>query len=337
VLAELLRPPPHRGPLIAAGAVVLATGLALAELRIDADTLAPIWHFLAFGAAAAATLGLGLQAPNEGGRPPAYQSVLLVTGLVLLYPALLRLADVLGAELADGFPAGELTWVSAVEGGVALFCGVRRRSAVCLLIAAIAGGVMLLSGWQWIFDNDTFTASRWLLLITAIALALVSLVLRAGSPRQAELMADGAALAILAIGLQALGSYFLKTLSLFGSPTGPILPGFWEFILLGVGCGAVAYGAIERSPGPAWLGVANLAAFVLVTGLQTEATLYWWPLVLILLGVVAMGAGLRPRQPLPPEPDAYRAGDAPLASRSVDDEPVYRVRDDSPPTSVGER
>ena len=47
---------------------------------------------------------LGLQAPNEGGRPPAYQSVLLVTGLLLLYPALLRLADVPGADLTTASP-----------------------------------------------------------------------------------------------------------------------------------------------------------------------------------------------------------------------------------------
>jgi hypothetical protein len=337
VLAELLRPPPHRGPLIAAGAVVLATGLALAELRLDADALAPIWHFLALGAAAGVTFALGLQAPNEGGKPPAYQSVLLVTGLLLLYPALLRLADVLGAELGDGFPAGELTWVSLVEAGAALYAGVRRRSAICLLIAAIAAGVALLSGWQWIFQNDAFTASRWLLLATSIALALVSLVLRAGAARQAELMVDGAALAILVIGLQALGSYLLQTFSLFGSTSGPILPGFWELTLLAAGCGAVAFGAIERSPGPAWLGVANLVVFVIVTGLRADATLYWWPLALILLGVVGMAAGLRPREPLPPEPDAYRAGDAPIASRSIDDEPVYRVRDDSAPTSVSDR
>jgi hypothetical protein len=337
VLAELLRPPPHRGPLIAAAAVVLATGLALAELRLDADALAPIWHFLALGAAAGVTFALGLQAPNEGGKPPAYQSVLLVTGLLLLYPALLRLADVLGAELGDGFPAGELTWVSLVEAGAALYAGVRRRSAICLLIAAIAAGVALLSGWQWIFQNDAFTASRWLLLATSIALALVSLVLRAGAARQAELMVDGAALAILVIGLQALGSYLLQTFSLFGSTSGPILPGFWELTLLAAGCGAVAFGAIERSPGPAWLGVANLVVFVIVTGLRADATLYWWPLALILLGVVGMAAGLRPREPLPPEPDAYRAGDAPIASRSIDDEPVYRVRDDSAPTSVSDR
>ena len=207
MLAELLRPPPHRGPLIAAGAVVLATGLALGELRIDVDQLAAPFHLLALGVAAVVTLALGLQAPNEGGRPPAYQSVLLVTGLLLLYPALLRLADVLGAELGDGFPAGELTWVSIVAGAVALYAGLRRRSAICLLIAAIAGAVALLSGWQWIFENETFTASRWL--------------------------------------------------------------------LLAAGCGAIAYGALERSPGPAWLGVANLVVFVVVAGLQSGQTLYW--------------------------------------------------------------
>ena len=55
-------------------------------------------HFLILGTAAAVVLALGLQAPNEDGRPPAYQSVLLVTGLLLLFPALLRLSATLGAE-----------------------------------------------------------------------------------------------------------------------------------------------------------------------------------------------------------------------------------------------
>ena len=193
---------------------------------------------------------------------------------------------------------------------------------------------MLLAGWEWIFENGTFTASRWLLLATAVALALVSLVLRAGSPRQAELMVDGAGLAILAIGVQAIVSYVIGSLDLFEAPSGPLLPGFWELVLLVAGCGLVAYGAIERSPGPAWLGLANLIVFVIAAGTLSENTLYWWPMLLILLGAIGMAAGLRPRQELPPEPDAYRAGEAPIASRSVDDEPVYRVRDDSPPSST---
>jgi hypothetical protein len=333
VLADLLRPPPHRGPLIAAGAVVLAVGLALAELRLTIDQVSPVVRFLALAFAAGLTLGLGLQAPNEGGKPPAYQSVLLVTGLLLLYGALLRLADVLGAELLDGFPAGELTWTALVEGAVALYAGLRRNSAVCLLIAAIAGTVALLSGWEWIFETGTFTASRWLLLLTCVALALVSLVLRAGHPRQAELMVDAAGLAILAIGLQGVVSFIVGTFNLFEAPEGPLLRGFWEFVVLAAGCGLISYGALERSPGPAWLGVANLLVFVVAAGTFSERTLYWWPLILILIGGIAMAAGLRPRQPLPPEPDAYRAGDAPLASRSEEDEVVLRVRDDSPPVA----
>jgi hypothetical protein len=331
VLKELLRPPPHRGPLIAAGAVVLAVGLGTAELRLSSDTLAPVWHLLTLGIVGGLTFALGLQAPNEDGRPPAYQSVLLVTGLVLIYPALLRLADVLGAELTDGFPAGELTWVSLVEAGAALDAAIRRRSSICLLLGAIAGAVALLSGWEWIFDNGTFTASRWLLLDVSLALVLVALGLRAGRPRQSELLIDGAGLAILAIGVQAIVSYIIRSLSLFSTPAGPLLPGFWELVLLAAGCGLVAYGALDRSPGPAWLGVANLAVFVVAAGTLSDETLYWWPVLLIVLGAGAMAAGLRPRQPLPPEPDAYRAGDAPLASRSVDDEVVVRVRDDSPP------
>jgi hypothetical protein len=325
---ELLRPPPHRGPLIAAGAVVLAIGIALTALRLG-DRLSPAAHFLILAAAAGVILALGLQAPNEGGRPPAYQSVLLVTGLLLLYPALVRLADTLGADLSGDLPAGTFTWVSLVEAGVALYGARRRRSAICLFIAAVAGGVALLSAWQWVFQPGTFTAFRWLLLLVAVALALASLVLRGGEPRQAELLVDGAGVAILAIGLQGVVSYVIAALSLFGGPPQTLLPGFWELILLGAGCGLVAYGAIERLPGPAWLGVANLALFVVAAGFFGGETLYWWPLLLLLLGAGAMAAGLRPRRPLPPEPRAYRAGERPLAARVDDDEVVLRVRDDT--------
>jgi hypothetical protein len=329
---ELLRPPPHRGPLIAAGAVVLATGLALLELRLR-DELALGVHFLILGTAAGIVLALGLQAPNEDGRPPAYQSVLLVTGLLLLFPALLRLAATLGAEdFATDFPAGELTWTSLVTGAVALFAAVRRRSAICLFLAAVFGMVALLSAWEWVFENETFTASRWLLLAAATGLVLASLSLRAGAPRQAELLIDAAGVAILFIALQGVWITLFAGVALQTGVEQPSLPNFWELIVFGGGCGLVAFGAIDRSPGPAWLGVAVLVMFVLDVGFENEGAIYFWPIALILLGAVAMGAGLRPRRPLPPEPDGYRAGEQPLASRTADDELVLRVRvDDAPP------
>jgi hypothetical protein len=322
---ELLRPPPHRGPLIAAGAVVLAVGVALTELRL-VDELAVGVHFLILAVPAAVILALGIQAPNEDGTPPAYQSALLVTGLLLLYGALLRLADLLGADLAQDVWDGATTWTSAVLALAALWVSLRRRSAVCVLIAAIAAMIALLSAWDWIFNPGTFTASRWLLLVSAAAAVLAGLALRERLPRHAELLIVSAGLAILAIGLQSL---LVGVFQAFGPPEN-VLPAFWELVLLVAGCGAVAFGAVDRSPGPAWLGVAILATFVTATTLGEE-TLQWWPTLLLVLGAGAMAVGLRPREELPPEPAAYGAGGRPLASRAAEDEVVLRVRDDTPP------
>ena len=334
---DLLRPPPHRGPLIAAGAVVLAVGIVLEELRLRAEL--PVGVHLAICAVAAAViLGIGLQAPTEGGRPPAYQSVLLVTGLLLLYLALLRLADVLGAEFWTGgdtivwgnLPPGTMTWTSLLLAAAAGWAALSRRSAVCLLIAALAAGFALLAALAWIFGADSQGPYRFLLLVLAIGLVLGSLVLRGSEPRHAEQLINAAGVAILVIPLVALAAGALQLLSLFGGTPDRLLPDFWELVVLAAGCGLVAYGAVDRAPGAAYLGVANLAAFIVVVAISPDQTLLWWPLLLILLGLGALFAGLRPRSPLPPEPDPYRAGEQPLAARA-DEEITLRVRDDSPP------
>src|SRR4051794_31364052 len=153
---ELLRPPPHRGPLIAAGAVPLALGIALAELRLEWSPGARAIPLLGFGAL---LYGLGAQAPNEDGRPPAYQSVLLVTGLLLLYAGLLGLAAALGAD-PQPTPSGALVWTSAVGVALALWPALERNSALCLLLAAILLGVGVLSAWNWIFHPGSPTPYR---------------------------------------------------------------------------------------------------------------------------------------------------------------------------------
>jgi hypothetical protein len=304
--------------------VLLTVGLALLQLRGD---LAAGWQALILGAVAALVVGLGLQAPNEGGRPPAYQSVLLVCGLLLLYAALLRLADALGGGIRA---PGSLVWTGLIEAGVAAWAATLRRSAVCALIAAIAAGIAALAAIQWIFDPSGFGAARWILLLLAGALVIVSLMLRAGRPRHAELLVDAAALAILVIALQAVVGVVIGLVVPFGTVPSPPLPGFWELVILVAGCGLVAFGAVDRSPGPAWLGVLNLVAFVVLVG-QGEHTLRWWPVTLLVLGAVTLLAGLRPRDPLPPEPGPYRLGEQPLAARTADDDTiVVRVRDDSP-------
>jgi hypothetical protein len=326
---ELLRPPAHRGPLIASGAVLFTAGVALEETRL-ADTLPDVVHVLILALSAALMLGLGLQAQPEGGRPPAYQSVLLVVGLLLLEGGLLQLADLLGADFDDDFPAGAFVWTSLLLCGAALYPAARRNSAICGMVAAIAAGVAVLSAANWIFGADSQTVFRWLLLLLALVFVLVSLVLRGGNPRHAELMVITAGLATLAIVLVASFGALFGAVSGFGSDgDAGFLPGFWELVVLAAGCGLVAYGAVDHVPGAAWLGVANLVGFLAAASAGADDTLLWWPLFLLLLGGGVMVVGLRPRRPLPPEPDGYSV-ERPLASRT-DEEITVRVRNDDPP------
>lgn len=325
-MRELLRPPAHRGPLIAAGAVVLATGLLLAQLRLE-DPVGDGVHLAAAALVAALLLGLGVQARLEGGAPAAYQSVLLVTGLMLLAVALVRLADVLGAG-DDGYPAGAFVWGSLAFGGVALFLGARLRSGVSLFLAAVAGVAAVLNAVEWLFDPESATPFRVLLVLMAFGLVLLALVLRGGRYRSSVLLVDAAGLLMI-----AMGATFLSVGALIGlgGVGGGDAGSGWELLLLAAACGLIAFGAVDRQPGPAWIGGAALLLFV-VLAVQTDDgadTLLWWPLLLLLLGGGAMAAGLRPRDPLPPEPDAYPAGDRPLASRTDgDDDVVVRVHVD---------
>jgi hypothetical protein len=343
-LLELLRPPAHRGPLIAAGAVLFTAGIALEELRLD-DKLPNGVHFLIVALAAGLILGLGLQARLEGGQPAAYQSVLLVCGLLLLEGGLLELADLLGADFGDDLPAGALVWTSLLLCAAALYPALRRNSALSAMVAGIAAGVAILAAANWIFGAESQTVFRWLLLLLALVFVLASLVLRGGYPRHAELMVITGGLATLAIVVIAsFGALFGPFASLGGGSGDGFLPGFWELVVLGAGCGLIAYGAVDRVPGAAWLGVAHLVGFIAAASAGADDTLLWWPLLLLLLGAGVMAVGLRPRRPLPPEPDGYSV-ERPLASRSeeeaggahADDEPdargtiTVRVRNDEPP------
>jgi hypothetical protein len=334
---ELLRPPAHRGPLIASGAVVVTLGIALEELRLS-DKLGNGVHLAILVLSAAVMLGLGVQFRPEGGRPPAFQSVLLVCGLGLLYAALLTLANVLGADF-DRFSPGAFVWTSLIVGAVATWAALERASAICALIAAVAFAIAVLSFWDWLFHPSGQAAFRWLLALMALALVLFSLVARGGWPRHAEQLVNAAAIAVLAIGLSGVAGAVVAAISPFGAAPSSPLPGFWELVLVAAGCGLIAYGAIDRAPGAAWLGLANLLTFTVAVTAGADETLAWWPLLLLMLGVGTMAAGLRPRAPLPPEPPGYSARDTPLAARSAerlggeslwDDTTVVRVRDDGP-------
>jgi hypothetical protein len=274
--------------------VALAVGVTLTVLRLQ--------HTLPIGVDAVLLLvpgallfWLGAQAPNEQGMPPAYQSVLLATGLPLIYGGLLV---ALGGEV-NTIPDGwVLITASLVVAALAIWPALERNSAISLLFAALLVGLAL-----GVLSPDGLR--RWVFLAYAGGLLFASLALREPARRHAEVLCDAGGLAVAAIAIQPYST---------GIPT-PDLSAFWELVLLAAGLGLVAFGALDRSPGPAYVGVLNLILFIVSAASGT--TLFVWPLFLLVGGVIMVAAGLRPRRPLPPEPDPYRAGEAPLAARAT--------------------
>jgi hypothetical protein len=306
--AELLRPHPHRGDLIAAGAVPLTVALLLINLRLDASWGTGIFLVLT-GLACAGVLAMGVLAPLEGEQPRAYQVVLQLCGLVLLFVSLLRLAQVFGVEEPLD-SAGATFWMLTIVSATAAWLARERRSAICTLVAAIAGTFALLAFVSLVFSPDGAATSRWILLFVALGLLLGALLLRDRHPAESVYLVDAAGFAVLAIGLTYLGSLVFgfavldESDGVFGRSLFDGPGAWWKLVMLSAGLGLVAYAGVDRQPGPGWLGVLNLLVFVVLVGQPGEsgASLWFWPMLLLLVGGAMIAAGLRPRRPLPPEP-----------------------------------
>lgn len=315
-LAELLRPHPHRGDLIAAGAVPLTVALLLINVRLDASWGTGIFLVLT-GVACAAVLAMGALAPLEDERPRSYQVVLQLCGLALLFVALLRLAQVLGADQPLDSD-GTVFWMLTVVALAAAWLARERRSAICTLVAAIAGTFALLAFVSLVFSPDGPATSRWVLLFVALGCLLGALLLRDRHRAESVYLIDAAGFAVLAIGLTYLGSLVFGFAVLeegdgvFGRSFFDGPGAWWKLVMLAAGLGLVAYAGVDRQAGPGWLGVLNLLVFVVLVGQPGEsgASLWFWPMLLLLVGGGMIAAGLRPRVPLPPEPG--RAAPAPV-------------------------
>jgi len=295
-----LRPEPHRGDVVAAGAVPLAALVVLLNLRFDDDWARGV-HLALTAAALALVLALALLAPAEGPDPRAYQSALYVCVFVLALVALLRLAEALGAEAATH---GRTTWVAGTLSAVAAWFAVARGSAVMALLGAVALGVSAVAAVLWISEPDGIGGVRWVLLALWAGFVLAAVAQRDRRHRLAVMLADAAALAGIALAL-TFGPPALDVLNL------PEDAGWgWEMVLYATGFGALAFAAVEGEPGPGWLGAAVLVLTTVVAA--PGGTLLGWPLVLALGAGALLVTGLRPSRPLPPAPDRETAPVRPL-------------------------
>ena len=127
----MLRPLPHRGDVVAAGAVALAALVALLQIRFD-DAWGKGIHFVYSAAALALVATLALRAPREGDAPRAYQSALLAVTFALAVPTLARLSLLFGSHGLDS--SGTLAWAGGALAALGFGLGVARDSALCVLL-----------------------------------------------------------------------------------------------------------------------------------------------------------------------------------------------------------
>jgi hypothetical protein len=301
----MLRPLPHRGDVVAAGAVALAALVALLQLRFHATWALGV--HLVYAAAALGFVGtLALRAPREGDTLRAYQSALLATTFALAVATLTRLAQVLGADGLDS--AGTLAWVGAVLAGLAFAMAGVRGSALCVLLGAVSAVVAIVAFVQWAFSPSGFGAARWVLLLLTGALALATVAQRDRRPDRAVALADAGGLAALVLAL----TFAIEPL--LAGIVGPGAGAGWEMFLYACGFGLCAFSAVDRAPGPGWIGVAVLVVTTIVAA-GGKTTLIGWPLVLAIGAGALLAIGLRPSRPLPPAPTE---GDADVFEIRID-------------------
>jgi hypothetical protein len=193
----------------------------------------------------------------------------------------------------------------------------------------VTGGIALLAFVDWVFEPHGPTTMRWILLLLLAIYVLSSLWRRDRERRHAVQMVNAAGLAVLALELTFFGSLFTP---FFGPP--PAGPGFgWALIMLAGGFGLVAYAAVDREPGPGYLGVLVLAIAIVLVGLPRVAgDLLFWPLFLLLVGLAGVALGLRPRRRLPPEPGAERTAETrPFPPTEVTEPAAPRPEPAEPP------
>ena len=258
---ELLRPHPHRGDLIAGGAVPLTVALLLINLRLD-DSWGSGVFFVLDLLACGLVLGMGVLAPMEEERPRAYQLVLQLTGLVLLFLTLFRLAQIFGVEEPLG-SAWTAFLILALVSAAAAWLARERHSEVCTLIAGVTGTFALLAFVDLVFSPDGATTPRWILLLAAILLLGGSLVLRDRHRRESVYLIDAAGVAILVLGITFIGELLFGAVLSIGSDellnraSGPGV--IWKVVLLACGLGLVALrrrrqrvgAGLSRRPDPA--------------------------------------------------------------------------------------
>ena len=323
-MAQAIQPDARGDWLRMLGGVLFALGAVVLFAR-KGDDWAAFPLLIAVAVPCAIVFGLGALGALAGGEVARWHAVLMVTGVLLSVLAFGQLWDTVGVNTdTSGF--GFL--IFACVAGLAAFASFGVGAAYQALLAAVAGIGAWVFFFDMILDEPGATAFRWLMLLLCLVYAGLAFALRDREAPQAPEFVTAAGIAAVSVGLIGVlagAGPVLGTLFFGGTPAeGEGQSFIWDLWLLLASLGLVAYGAVARARGPAYVGFVGLLAFVILQGAEVSALIegeepdgsfVGWPLILLLVGAAGLAAGAIGRRPPPagarvpagtppPEPEA---------------------------------
>jgi hypothetical protein len=281
---------------LALAAILVVTTVGMLEVRFDEKWGSGV-HLALAAVAFAGLFFLGTR-ERHADAPPVYQSVLLVSAMLLLLQAVFRLGDVVKEDPLES--SITIAWMAGLFAAVAALAALRYGSAVCALFAALGLVTTVLALLDEVTEGLDAEDFRLYLSLLAVAFgAAAAWLRRQGRPRHAVQLVNAAAIVLIGVAVtifvEGVFGAFAETFGGdedFGEDGEP---GFatdsgWELVLMIGSFWIIAYGGLRREPGPMWLGALLLTLSITIAAAPKdpdEATIVGWPLVAIILTGVA--------------------------------------------------
>jgi hypothetical protein len=316
-MSDLLTPDDTRDALRKLGGLLLGLGFLMWWLRKVGPLDGKFSLFLILAVPAAFLYGLGTFTKSETGGLRSWQTVYSVFGLIFIPLALIEFVEMIG-DPGDAFKALNIFWIFGVTAALGFYAGLIAGVRFQLLAGSIALIVSWSGLWQKILGDEGIPGHygiyRGLLGILAIGLlagavylwrenpgdddgAVDTAATTSGEPglwKGSELLTGAGIAAVLGAGL-GFGAVFQggsSSLAFVPLPTDAL---GWDIVLLIVSLGLVGIGSRLGVRGPAYVGGIGLFFFLILAGADVRNggegsnDFGTWPLVLMILGALAVG------------------------------------------------
>jgi hypothetical protein len=313
-MRDLVTPDDSRDFLRAIGALLLGVGVLVLSVRKDDPSgfvqnegWSEVALFFVYLIAAVVLYGGAMASVRETGGLRKWQAVASVFGLLFIPVALGEFVDAVGGNSGATM---NVFWIALVTAAFAGFAGVWAGVRFHILVGSLALLVAYLAFFDEVLSDGVFgdlETLRGLLIAYAIGILALGIFLWRRGGREglwqfsetltaAGIAAVGATLVISLTGPTAAG--LEEAFSPFGgeSSGGDDPTTLWDVAGLLVSLALIAFGALIGLRGPVYVGAIGLLLFALIAGQSLAAEpddrengFFWWPAILIGLGVASIG------------------------------------------------